>query len=103
MSDISYSTNGGRFGENHLVVAVTVLDDGGQPVDGAPVSADLNLGGGFYATRSGTTGPDGSVDLKFNNAPSGCYDTVITDVTAAGLPWDDIYPDNDFAKGGAIC
>ena len=90
------------MGENHLIVAVTV-SDGGQPVDGASVSAQVNLDDGFYAAKSGTTGPDGSVELKFTNTPSGCYDTVIIDVTAAGLPWDDFYPDNGFSKGGAIC
>jgi hypothetical protein len=94
---------GGRAGENHLVVTITVSDDGGQPVNGASVSAQLNLDGGSYATKSGTTGPDGAVELKFTKAPSGCYDTVVTNVTAAGLPWNSLYPDNGFAKGGAIC
>ena len=74
-----------------------------QPVFGASVSADLNIGEAPYSSKSGTTGPDGSVALKFTNAPAGCYDTEIASVTAAGLTWDDTYPDNDFAKGGAIC
>ncbi|MCH7484050.1 MAG: Ig-like domain-containing protein [Chloroflexi bacterium] len=105
VSDISYSTEGGRLGENHILVAVTVSDDGGQPVKGAFVFARLSLNGGSFATKIGTTGADGAAELKFTNAPSGCYDTVITDVTAAGLtlPWDGIYPDNGFAKGGAAC
>ena len=51
VSDISYSTEGGRLGENHLVVAVTISDDGEQPVDGASVSARLSLNGGSFATK----------------------------------------------------
>ncbi len=103
MDDISYSTEGGRFGDAHLVVDITITDGGGQPVSGASVSADLNLGGAFYASKSGTTGPDGSVALKFTNAPAGCYDTVDTAITAAGLSWDSSFPANSFAKGGAGC
>lgn len=103
VSNIGYSTIGGRFGENHLNVTINVVDDGGQPVDGASVSTDLDLDGGSYSSKSGTTGPDGSVTFKFTNAPAGCYDTAITDVTAAGLLWDDITPSNGFAKGGATC
>ena len=101
--DIRYSTQGGPLGENHLLVVVTVIDDGEQPVHPASVSAELNRDGAFYATKSGTTGPDGSVDMKFTNAPAGCYDMVITDVAATGLLWDGIYPDNGFGKGSAVC
>ncbi|HEY5625188.1 MAG TPA: matrixin family metalloprotease, partial [Dehalococcoidia bacterium] len=99
VSDISYSTSGGRSGDAHLTVTISVTGDG-QPVNGASVSAEINRDGTLYTTGSGTTGPDGSVDLKVNNAPSGCYDTV---VTAAGLSWDGSYPDNSFEKGGAVC
>jgi hypothetical protein len=101
--DIKYSTQGGPLGENHLIVVVTVIDDGEQPVHPASVSAELNRDGALYATKSGTTGPDGSVDMRFTNAPAGCYDMVITDVTAAGFLWDSIYPDNGFEKGSAVC
>lgn len=103
VSDISYRTQGGPLGENHILVAVTVSDDGEQPVDGASVSARLIVNGGSFGTKIGTTGPDGSVEFKFTNAPAGCYDTVITHVTAAGLSWDGIYPDNGFAKSGSVC
>ena len=103
VSDISYRTQGGPLGENHILVAVTVSDDGEQPVDGASVSARLIVNGGSFGTKRGTTSPDGSVEFKFTNAPAGCYDTVITDVTAAGLSWDGIYPDNGFAKSGSVC
>ena len=99
---ISYITSGGRFGDAHLVVGITVTS-GGHPVSGASVSADLNLGDAFYASKSGTTDSEGSVELKFTNAPAGCYDTVVTAVTAAGLTWDNTYPDNSYAKGGATC
>lgn len=103
VSDISYSTEGGPLGENHLLVIVTVSDDGEQLVDGASVSAQIKLNGDAYATKNGTTGLHGSVELKLTNAPVGCYDTVITGVTVSGLPWEGVFPNNGFAKGGAVC
>ena len=95
--DVSIDTTGLGGGVHMSTISVT---GDGQPVNGASVSAEINRDGTLYTTGSGTTGPDGSVDLKVNNAPSGCYDTV---VTAAGLSWDGSYPDNSFEKGGAVC
>ncbi len=102
VDDVSYTTSGGRSQDAHLTVAVSVTADG-QPVDGASVSADIYLDNSFHTSRSGTTGTNGTVDLKVNNAPPGCYVTVVTSVSASGLSWDGVTPANGFAKGGAVC
>lgn len=102
VDEISYTTNGGGGGTRHLNITIGVADGDGLPVSGASVSIDLNLGGTLYATGTGSTGAGGSVTFKATNAPAGCYDTLVTDVTAAGLVWDDVSPANEFAKD-AVC
>ena len=102
VASIIYDTEGGRNGDKHLLITVALLDDFDDPVADASVSIDLYLAGVFYASGAGTTGTDGTVTFRAKNAPSGCYDVEVTDVTAAG--WDDSYPINSFAKGaGAAC
>lgn len=101
VDDISYSTNGGGQGDRHLNISISVIDGDGQPVGGASVSIDLNVDDGLYATGTGSTGAGGTITFKATNAPSGCYDTVVTDVTAAGLTWDESFPANEFAKNAA--
>jgi hypothetical protein len=47
------------------------------------------LGGVTYSSASGTTGTTGQVAFQITNAPSGCYSTTITSLTAAGGTWDE--------------
>ncbi len=101
VDDISYSTNGGRAGDKHLNITISLVDGDGLAVGGASVSIDLNLDGEPYASGTGSTDVSGTVTFTANNAPSGCYDTEVTDVTAAGLNWDGIYPANSVEKGGS--
>jgi hypothetical protein len=98
VSSITYSTDGGRDGKKHLSVTIAVVDDLGNPASGASVSIDLCLDGLSYASWVGTTGTDGTVAFRLNNAPSGCYTTEVTDVTADGLAWDGDTPANVFCK-----
>jgi len=77
---------------------VALVDDSGQPVAGASVSIDLNLGGSLLTSGTGTTGTDGTVTFSLKNAPAGDYTTTVTDVTADGLTWDEITPANSFTK-----
>ena len=81
-----------------MSITVTINDDGGFAVAGADVSIDLLRDGGLYSSAGGTTEPDGTVTFSANNAPLGCYETVVTDVTAAGLVWDGVTPFNVFCK-----
>jgi len=95
---ITYATEGGRDGKKHLSVTIALVDDLGNPVSGASVSIDVDLGESLYASETGTTGADGTVTFKLPNAPSGCYTTTVTDVTAEGLTWDGVTPENGFCK-----
>lgn len=98
VSTITYATEGGRDGKKHLNVTIALIDDLGNPVSGASVSIDLVLNGSLYASGTGTTGTDGTVTFSAKNAPSGCYTTTVTDVTAEGLTWDGVTPENGFCK-----
>jgi subtilisin len=90
----TYATTGGRDGLKHLSVTVALVDDLGDPVAGAPVSSLLGHDSGASWTFTGTTGPEGTVAFSLANAPSGCYTTTVTSVTAEGLTWDAGDPGN---------
>ena len=96
---IDYSTRGGRLNDRHLDVTITVTDGDGNPVAGATVEVDLKLEGERYGSTSGTTGSNGTMSFTANNAPDGCYTTVVTDLSADDLEWDGSTPENSFAKG----
>ena len=98
VSSITYVTEGGRNQDRHLLITVALADDLGNPVAGASVSINVLLDGSLYGSGTGTTGTDGTITFKMNNAPSGTYATAVTDVTAADLSWDGSTPDNSFTK-----
>jgi subtilisin len=100
VSGFTYATTGGRDGKKHLSVTVALVDDLGDPVAGAAVSIVLQHDGGSAWTFTGTSGSDGTVAFSLTNAPSGCYTTVVTDVTAGGLTWDPNDPGN---ASGEFC
>jgi len=86
---VSYAWQGGK----HLSVTVSVIDDLGNPVAGASVSIRLtNDKGGSWTGTNGITGDTGTVTWKLRNAPAGCYNTEVTDLTASGLTWNDFQP-----------
>ena len=97
VDSITYTTEGGRFNDKHLNIHVSVVDDLGNPVADASVSIELYRDSVLEATGTGTTGNDGVVIFSYKNAPSGIYETVVTDVTAS-LPWDGNYPVNSLEK-----
>ncbi|MGD8819095.1 MAG: S8 family serine peptidase [Anaerolineae bacterium] len=90
----TYATTGGRDGKKHLSVTVALIDDLGNPVAGALVSSLLEHDSGGSWTFTGTTGSEGAVAFSLANAPSGCYTTTVTSVTAGGLTWDAGDPGN---------
>lgn len=98
VSSIAYTIDGGKNSDKHLNVGVTVVDDLGNPVSGASVSIALNHDSGSSWNGTGTTGSNGVVTFTLKNAPSGCYTTAVTDVTASGLAWDGVTPANSFCK-----
>jgi len=95
VASITYSTIGGG---RHLLITVALEDDFGYPVADASVSIDTYRDESFYATGTGTTGTDGTLTYKLRKAPSGTYTTTVIDVTAAGLTWDGLTPDNGYEK-----
>jgi hypothetical protein len=92
---VSYSTTGPRG--RHLVVTVAVAGDEG-PVSGADVEATLvNWTLDRSWDYSGTTGGDGTVTFRRNNAPSGEYTLEIDDVFHPEYDeWDSDYEDLGF-------
>jgi len=98
VASIAYATEGGKQQNLHLLVTVALIDGAGKPVSGASVAIRLDRDGALYRTAGGTTGTDGEVTFKATNAPSGCYTTTVTSVTASGLGWDGATPANQFCK-----
>jgi len=99
VDSISYATQGGKNGDKHLSVTVAILDDLGNPPSGASVSITLtNLDSGTFWSGTDTTGTDGTVTYTLKSAPTGTYDTVVTNVTVGGLTWDGSTPTNSFSK-----
>jgi hypothetical protein len=97
VDSITYSTEGGRHNDRHLLITVALLDDLDNSVAGASVSIDLfREDGSFVGSGTGTTGTNGTVTFTLKNARSDCYTTTVTKVTAAG--WDNLSPENKFCK-----
>ena len=98
VGSITYATEGGRNNDKHLLITVALVDDLAGPVGGASVSIALFRDGASAGSGSGTTGTGGTVTFTLKNAKSGTYTTQVTAVTAAGLTWDGVTPDNEFIK-----
>jgi subtilisin len=98
VESITYSIEGGKNQDRHLCIVVALVDNLENPVVDASVSIDLYLEELLYVSYTGTTGTDGTVTFKKNNAPSGTYTTTVTAVTAGGLIWDEVTPENSFIK-----
>lgn len=95
---ISYATEGGKQQNRNLLNTVSLVNNLGNPVSGAAISITLTHASGASWNGIGTTGEGGSVTFKLINAPSGCYTTVVTNVTASGLTWNGLTPTNNFCK-----
>jgi len=98
VTSIDYATEGGKNGDKHLNVSVTLAGNLGNPVGDASVSVSITLDGQSYVTDTGPTGADGTVSFHIKNAASGTYSTRVTNVAAAGLTWDGDTPLNSYVK-----
>jgi len=98
VDDVSYSTDGGKNKDKHLLITVSVVDDLSGPVGGASVSIDLSRDSSLIASGTGTTATDGTVTFSLKNASDGCYTTEVANVNATGLAWDGVTPANGFCK-----
>ena len=93
-SPIEYGTSGGKTGDRHLRVTLSVVSEG-IPAAGAVVSVGLdNSNTGAFWNATGTTDSSGQVTYTVKNAPSGSYSTTVLGVTADGYTWDEIQPED---------
>lgn len=92
---LSYSTEGGRNSDAHLVLTFS-LSDGTNPVDGASVSVDVLLDGSIIKSFDGVTS-GGVVAVKIKKASSGMYS--IDNLVIVSTPeWDGVTPTDTFVK-----
>ncbi len=99
VDSITYTTEGGRKGDKHLNTTLALVDDFGNLVSNASVSIILgNTTTGDSWPGTGTTGDDGTVIFSLKNAPSGCYETTVTDVILEDFTWNKITPVNELCK-----
>jgi subtilisin len=98
VSSINYATSGGKNSSKNLNIKLQLNNNVGSGVSGASVSIELSRNGAVLGSATGTTGTSGSVTFVYNNAPSGTYTTLVTDVVAAGLQWDGSTPTNSYTK-----
>lgn len=98
VNSITYATEGGKTNDRHLLVTVSVQDNLGNSVSGASVSITLNHSSGASWSGIGTTNSNGKVTFSLKNAPSGCYTTTVTNMSAPNLVWDSVTPANNFCK-----
>jgi hypothetical protein len=80
-----------------VVMQIAVLDNSGNPVEGATVLLDIS-GAEALSLTSSVSGPDGIVEASWRtSAPNrkgqggtvpGDYTAATTDVTAAGYTWN---------------
>jgi hypothetical protein len=99
VGSITYKTDGGPNKDKHLNITVLLLDDLGNPVAGASVSATLYRNDGSSWNFQGTTDLYGTVIFRLTNHGPGCYWMVVTAVVAEGLEWDGVTPENGYCKG----
>jgi PKD repeat protein len=98
VESVTYSTEGGKRADKHLVVAIALAHQSGGPVAGATVRVDIYRDGAWASDGSAVTAADGSVAFSLKNAAAGCYVTTIRDISAGGLTWDGANPDPGFCK-----
>ncbi|MDP9021847.1 MAG: glycoside hydrolase family 6 protein [Actinomycetota bacterium] len=99
VSQIEYSTNGGKHNDRHLNVSVAVTD-ATNPVPDATVTVDVYRNAVLQFRQTSTTGADGTVTFGYNNHRNGCYTTDVTLIQAAELSiTDPEEPANSYAKG----
>jgi hypothetical protein len=98
VTQIAYSTYGGRLNDKHLTIAVKLVDDTGTAVPNATVAVAIALNGKVISSPQGTTGSNGVVTFSLSNARAGTYQTQIVGVAVGSLEWDGETPENSYIK-----
>jgi len=102
LEPISYQLAGGKNGDKHLLITISLIDDLNSDVSDASVSISISRTGSVIGwTGTSTTGTDGTVTFQLSNARSGCYSTNVTNVVSEPL-WDEI-PAQDGLINDGFC
>lgn len=98
VSDVTYTTQGGKNGDRNVAVTATLQDEGGVPVSGVSVTTEITLDGAPYLAAIVMTDTNGQGSATISNAPSGCYAATVIGVDGANVVWDGLTPANGFCK-----
>lgn len=99
VSEIMFSTRGGRNNDRHLETSFSVVDEYGIAVADAVSTSELYLDGELYASHVDVTDGAGVVEHSYSNAPSGTYELKVTDIDAPeGYRWDETEETKTFEK-----
>ena len=93
---VTYDLSGGRNGNKHINITITVIDGLGGPVSGAEVRIEVFRNSSFYGSGA-ITNAAGEVTYTASKAPPGEYTTTVTDVISS-LTFDGATPDNLYRK-----
>jgi hypothetical protein len=93
VSSIAY----GASGSSTLVTLTAVRADTGAAVAGASVSVTLSRSGAPSISAKGTTASTGKVTFSASLS-KGCWQAKVTALTASGLAWDGVTPQNQLCK-----
>ena len=95
LEPISYQLAGGKNGDKHLLITISLIDDLDSGVSDASVSISISRAGSVVGwTGTSTTGTDGTVTFQLSNARNGCYSTSINSITSDPA-WDGFQPQDD--------
>jgi subtilisin len=81
-----------------LTITMHVRNDVGSPVANATVMLAIYRNGGIYMAAMARTNASGFGAVRLARAPSGVYETRITNLTTTGLSWDGTTPQNRFVR-----
>lgn len=94
VATVSFHSGRRAIGGRWVAPVVTIAADG-QRLEGADVTVELWRDGHLVATRSGTTGGNGVVELEVRRSGSGCFRALVTAVDATGHRFDGVTPANE--------
>ncbi len=96
---VTYTTQGGKNGDKHLNISLSVVDEFGAPVSGVEVQIAVTLDGAPWGTGTGAiTSSTGVAAYTAKNAPYGEFVTTVTAILG-GPAFDGSTPANSFDKG----
>ncbi len=98
LEPIIYKLAGGKNGDKHLLITISLIDDLNSGVSDASVSISISRAGSVVGwAGTSTTGTEGTVTFQLSNARSGCYTTTVTNVVS-DPSWD-----GNPAQDGGFC